>query len=231
MAAQNLDTRLSENSQANHKTAESINLPMELLAAYLEKRDIPKYISTIRTATERAAKIVSSMLRFSRRSDSVMQPINLPDIIERAIEFAANDYDLRRHFDFRSIEIVRDYGKDIPKIPGVAVELEQVFLNLLKNASQAMSDNPPSRKPELKITISRDRGYVTALVKDNGCGMEENVRHRIFEPFFTTKMIGLGTGLGLSVAYMIITQNHKGLLEVSSTPKEGTVFMVRLPIV
>jgi signal transduction histidine kinase len=103
-------------------------------------------------------------------------------------------------------------------------------LNLLKNAAQAMTANPPDRKPRITFRLRREDRYAVLEVKDNGPGMAEDICRRVFEPFFTTKEPGAGTGLGLSVSYMIITQNHKGLMEVQSTPGRGTVFTVRLPI-
>jgi signal transduction histidine kinase len=112
----------------------------------------------------------------------------------------------------------------------VSVEIEQVLLNLLKNAAQAMIANPPDRRPRLILRLRREDRYALLEVEDNGLGMTEDIRRRVFEPFFTTKEPGVGTGLGLSVSYMIVTQNHKGLMEVQSTPGRGTVFKVSLPI-
>jgi signal transduction histidine kinase len=110
------------------------------------------------------------------------------------------------------------------------VEIEQVILNLLKNAAQAMIANPPDTKPRITLRLCREARYAVLEVEDNGPGMPEDIRRRVFEPFFTTKEPAVGTGLGLSVSYMIVTQNHKGLMEVQSTPGRGTVFKVRLPI-
>ena len=108
--------------------------------------------------------------------------------------------------------------------------MEQVMLNLLKNAAHAMLMNLPDRKPMLKLRLRREEKYVLIEVEDNGPGMGEDVRRRVFEPFFTTKEPGMGTGLGLSVSYMIVTQNHKGMMEVESKPGRGACFRVRLPL-
>jgi signal transduction histidine kinase len=110
------------------------------------------------------------------------------------------------------------------------VEIEQVILNLLKNAAQAMTANPPDRRPRITLRLCREDRYAVLEVEDNGPGMTEDIRRRVFEPFFTTKDPGAGTGLGLSVSYMIVTQNHKGLMEAQSTPGVGTVFKLKLPI-
>jgi signal transduction histidine kinase len=93
-----------------------------------------------------------------------------------------------------------------------------------------MITNPPDRRPSITLRLRCEGRYAVLEVEDNGPGMTEDICRRVFEPFFTTKEPGVGTGLGLSVSYMIVTQNHKGLMEVQSTPGGGTVFKVKLPI-
>ena len=229
-AAQNIERRVSPGLPANRKAAEDLGVSLEVINAYLEKRQIPEFIGSIRTAGFRAAKIVANMLQFSRCAGTAMQPVSLAGIIDQALELAAGDYDLKKKFDFRSIEIIRDYAPDMPEVPMVAVEMEQVMLNLLKNAAQAMTLDPPGRRPRITLRLRCEERYALIEVEDNGPGMAEDVRRRVFEPFFTTKEPGLGTGLGLSVSYMIVTQNHKGLMEVESKPGRGTCFRVRLPL-
>ncbi|EFK96255.1 two-component system sensor kinase [sediment metagenome] len=169
------------------------------------------------------------MLQFSRRADTTMEFTSLAQILDQALGLAASDYDLKKKYDFRSIDIIKDY-QDIPQIPIVSMEIEQVILNLLKNAAQAMTATPPDRKPRITLRLRREDRYAVFEVEDNGPGMAEDIRRRVFEPFFTTKEPGVGTGLGLSVSYMIVTQDHKGLMEVQSTQGKGTVFKVMLPI-
>ncbi len=230
LSAQNIERRIQPDLPPNQETAKDLGLNLDDVRAYLVKREIPQFIQTIKTAASRAAKIVSNMLQFSRKSESTMQPINLPELLDRTVELAANDYDLKKRFDFRSIVIVRDYSPGIPAVSAVAVELEQVFLNLIKNAAQALDANPPERAPRITLGLRREGDYAVVMVKDNGPGMDESVRSRVFEPFFTTKPPGLGTGLGLSVSYMIITRNHKGLISVNSSLGEGAQFVVQLPL-
>jgi len=229
-AAQNIERRVSPELPANRKAAEELGISLEGINAYFEKRQIPEFIGSIRTAGFRAAKIVDNMLQFSRCAGATMQSVSLDGIIEQALELAASDYDLKKKFDFRSIEIIRDYAPDMPEVPIVLVEMEQVMLNLLKNAAQAMTLNPPDRGPRITLRLRREERYALIEVEDNGPGMKEEVRRRAFEPFFTTKEPGMGTGLGLSVSYMIVTQNHKGLMEVVSKPGKGACFSVRLPL-
>ncbi len=228
-AAQNIERRISLELPANRKASEELGLNLEGILAYFDKRQISDAIASIRTASSRAAKIVANMLQFSRRADTTMEFTSLAQIVDQALELAASDYDLKKKYDFRSIEIIKDY-QDTPQIPIVSVEIQQVILNLLKNAAQAMTANPPDRKPRISFRLRGEDRYAVLEVGDNGPGMAEDIRRRVFEPFFTTKEPGVGTGLGLSVSYTIVTQNHKGLMEVQSTPGRGTDFKVSLPI-
>ena len=116
----------------------------------------------------------------------------------------------------------------------LAKELEQVLRNLLKNAAQAIHLRDDEEEGEYGRITLRTRlrgGWAEIQVEDNGIGIPEDICKRIFEPFFTTKEVGQGTGLGLSVSYFIITNNHKGQMEVHSTPGVGTCFTLRLPLV
>ncbi len=229
-AIQNIERRVSPNLPANQEAAKEADISLEKIYSYFERRHIPEFIASIREAAARASKIIASILRFSRRTEMAMQPAHLTEIMEQALELAGNDYDLKKKYDFRSIEIIRDYQPDMPEVPVVATEIEQVLLNLLKNAAQAMSANPEERKSCITVRIVKQECYAMIEVEDNGPGMTEDIKRRVFEPFFTTKEPGIGTGLGLSVSYMIVTQNHKGMIEVISTPGKGTKFTVKVPL-
>ena len=228
-AAQNIERRISLELYVNRKVSEELGLNLEGIRAYFDKRQISDAIASIRTASSRAAKIVANMLQFSRRADTTMEFTSLAQIVDQALELAASDYDLKKKYDFRSIEIIKEY-QDTPQVPIVSVEIQQVILNFLKNATHAMIANPPDRSPSITFRLRCEDRYAVLEVEDNGPGMTEDIRRRVFEPFFTTKEPGVGTGLGLSISYMIVTQNHKGLMEVQSTPGRGTVFKVKLPI-
>jgi signal transduction histidine kinase len=228
-AAQNIERRISLELHANREVSEELGLNLEGIRAYFDKRQISDAIASIRTASSRAAKIVTNMLQFSRHAHTTMEFTSLAQILDQALELAASDYDLKKKYDFRSIDIIKDY-QEVPQVPILSVEIEQVILNLLKNAAQAMTANPPDRRPSITLRLRCEGRYVLLEVEDNGPGMTEDIRRRVFEPFFTTKEPGVATGLGLSVSYMIVTQNHKGLMEVQSTPGRGTLFKMRLPI-
>lgn len=230
---QNIRRRLSPDLTKNLEVAGEVGVRLDDLNHYLEAREIPKLLDGIQYAGSRAAKIVSHMLSFSRRSHRQMAACELPALLEQAVEIAGNDFDLTGGFDFKSLDIVHEYDPRLGPVPVIANEIEQVLLNLLKNGAQAIHQRDDEEEGELGRITLRTRlnpPWAEIQVEDNGCGMPENVRKRIFEPFFTTKEVGQGTGLGLSVSYFIVTNNHKGQMEVQSELGVGTCFTIRLPL-
>jgi PAS domain S-box-containing protein len=228
---QNVRRRLSPDLPKNLEQARQSGIELEVINHYLEAREIPQLLDGIQQAGARAAKIVTHMLSFSRRSTRQMAPCDLPALIDQAVEIAGNDFDLAIGFDFKGQAIIRQFDPNLGPVPGTANELEQVLLNLLKNAAQAIHQRQNDSEPGRIILRTRlNPPWAEIQVEDNGIGMSENVRKRTFEPFFTTKEIGQGTGLGLSVSYFIVTNNHKGQMEVQSAPGQGTCFTLRLPL-
>jgi PAS domain S-box-containing protein len=228
---QNIRRRLSPDLPKNLEHAEQVGVELDTVNRYLQSREVPQLLDGIQQAGARAAKIVTHMLSFSRRSNRQMAPCDLPALIDQAVEIAGNDFDLAIGFDFKGQAIIRQFDPQLGPVPGTANELEQVLLNLLKNAAQAIHLREDDSEPGRIILRTRlNPPWAEIQVEDNGIGMSENVRKRTFEPFFTTKEIGQGTGLGLSVSYFIITNNHKGQMEVHSTLGQGTCFTLRLPL-
>ena len=228
---QNIRRRLSPDLPKNLEHAEQAGIELDLVNRYLQSREVPQLLDGIQQAGARSAKIVTHMLSFSRRSNRQMAPCDLPALIDQAVEIAGNDFDLAIGFDFKGQAIIRQFDPQLGPVPGTANELEQVLLNLLKNAAQAIHLREDDSEPGRIILRTRlNPPWAEIQVEDNGIGMSENVRKRTFEPFFTTKEIGQGTGLGLSVSYFIITNNHKGQMEVHSTLGQGTCFTLRLPL-
>ena len=230
-AAQNIERRLSPTFSKNKAVAEQCGVELQAMESYLQKRQILSMLTGIREAGQRAAKIVQNMLKFSRYSDSTMENCVFSDILDRVLELAANEYDLKRKYDFKNIQINRNCSSDIV-VECSRAEIEQVLLNLLQNAAQSFEadDWKKDPLPEITINVSRDENFVTIEVIDNGPGIEEDVQKRIFEPFFTTKKVGEGTGLGLAVSYYIVVDQHNGELSVESIPGQGTTFTVKLPL-
>jgi PAS domain S-box-containing protein len=226
---QNIVRRVSPDLPKNQEVAEQLGIDLDLMHKYLDNRGILRFIDGIREAGSRAAKIVADMLHFSRRSDSRFLPVDLTDLADAAIRLATSDYDLKKKYDFKQVEIERDYDPDLDKVLCDRTQIEQVLLNLVKNAAQAMASVEDLAKPKLTLRTRREGDFARIEVIDNGPGMDEATRKRVFEPFFTTKEVGVGTGLGLSVSYFIITEQHKGHISVESQPGQGARFVVLLP--
>lgn len=229
-ATQNIERRLSPDLPKNLEVARECQLEFAALERYLAERNILSMLSGIRDAGQRAAKIVQNVLQFSRRSDAEKEVCVLGELLDRVLELANNDYDIRHKYDFRNVNVVRNYGHDIHVICG-RTEIEQVFLNLCKNAAQAYGPiaSGEGEGPEITINTFIEEDYVVVEVSDNGKGMSEEIQKRIFEPFFTTKIVGEGTGLGLAVSFFIVVDQHNGQLTVYSRPGQGATFTVKLP--
>jgi len=230
--AQTIERRFSKEVKRNSHIAQQVGIDLDRLNEYMERREILNFLGGIREAGIRAAKIVRNMLDFSRKSESLYIECSVAEMLDKAIDMASTDYDLKKKYDFRSIQIDRQYDTKLPVVNVIETEIGQVFLNLFKNAAQAMSektlDNMP---PKIILRTHQDNDWVQIEVEDNGPGIDSTTQKRIFEPFFTTKSVGTGTGLGLSVSYFIITKNHKGEFFVESNLNLGTKFIIRLPIV
>ncbi len=222
--------RLLNDLPVNVKAAEQLDTRFENIKNYAEQRGLPQLIENIRQAGSRAAKIVSDMLGFSRMSSSNFMACSLIEIMDKTIDLASTSYDLKKKFDFKQIKIVRQYPPDMPQVVCESSKLQQVFLNILSNGAHAMADNDETCPPQFTITLCIDEDHAVISMADNGPGIPKEVSKRIFEPFFTTKEVGIGTGLGLSVSYFIITDHHKGTLEVESEMGKGTQFIIRIPL-
>ncbi len=230
-SAQNIERRTDPGLAANRDAAAEVGTDIGAVRAYMERRGILRMLAGIADSGRRAAAIVSNMLNFSRRSSSQHAPCDLHALIENVLVLASSEYDLKKRYDFRKIEIIKDFDPQLPPVPCTATEIEQVMLNLLKNAAQAMNSMvPPPPHPTLTISTRAAARHAEIRVRDNGPGIPREDRKRIFEPFFTTKAPGDGTGLGLSVSYFIVTNNHKGAFAVESEPGAGAEFIIRLPL-
>lgn len=228
---QNIRRRISTELPKNLEVAQQLELSLQQLQSYWEQRDIPRLLDDIQHAGNRAAKIVSHMLSFSRISNKQLIPCDLKHIIAQSLEIAGSDFGLEEDDLFSQLIIDTQYDPRLPDVPCIPNELEQVLLNLLKNAVQAIqARETQTPSGHIQIHTQFNPPWAEIHVHDNGAGIQANIRTRIFEPFFTTKEVGQGTGLGLSVSYFIITSHHLGQMEVKSTPKQGTTFIIRLPL-
>ena len=187
----------------------------------------------IQDAGRRAADIVHKMLRFSRRNDKGIEfeDCDLSVLLDDTLDLVASDNNLKDYFDFKNIRIETSYDKDLPCVVCDRTEIQQVFFNLLKNGAEAMSLKAyTGDEPRFRLSTWREGDWAVIEIEDNGPGMPENVRKRVFEPFFTTKEVGRGTGLGMSVSYFIVTDQHGGEMQVHSQENKGTRFVVKLPL-
>ncbi|MBI2091379.1 MAG: GHKL domain-containing protein [Deltaproteobacteria bacterium] len=177
-------------------------------------------LSEIEHAAVRCKKIVADLLDFSRASSGKeKQWLDVNLLIEKIVPF------VKAELKSYNVELQLNLGKNLPSVYGDANRLQQVFLNLLTNACQAMD-----KGGKLSVTTHGNNMNVNVEVKDTGCGITSDNMFKIFDPFFTTKQPGKGTGLGLSISYRIVKE-HDGTIEVESEPGRGSVFTVCLPVV
>src|SRR5690606_21124094 len=171
------------------------------------------------------------MLEFSRSSQLDPMLIDLKNVIDHSIELSINIGE-SKGTKLNPIRVSKEIATDLPMVLGSGPELQQVILNLLRNARQALaSDNYAApNEPVILVRAYHHRKSVVIEVEDNGPGISDEVKRHMFEPFYTTKDVGQGTGLGLSVSYFIITEHHKGKIIVECSAGKGTIFKISLPL-
>jgi signal transduction histidine kinase len=215
-----------------------------LVAIDLEfvQEDFPKVIHSMRTGAERIQSIVSALQNFSRMDESEVKFANVHEGIDSTLMILSQR--LNRTDGKLPIAVVKNYI-DLPEINCYAGQLNQVFMNVLLNALDALDERDRQRPIEeiqqhpsqitittslLKISEGYGQQMVQIQIKDNGVGIPKTVRDRIFDPFFTTKPVGQGTGMGLAISYQVITEKHNGRLSCQSEPGQGTEFTILLPL-
>ncbi len=225
-----MKNRMRKDTFINRSVAEECGTTFEMLKTYMEKRDVFQMMDGIVGCGQRAAQIVENILSFSHKSEGQTTREDINKLLDSTIELAGNEYNLKKSFDFRKIEIQRQYAPDLPLVACQKSKIQQTMLNLLTNGAHALAENRDieGKTSRFRLSTKSEKDMVCFEIEDNGPGLPENIRKRIFEPFFTTKQSG--TGLGLSISYFIITEEHKGTMEVESSPGKGTKFLIRLPI-
>lgn len=228
--AQVIHNRLTQNLEVNRQAAEKLGTDMETIRKFMEKRNVLKQLDNINTAGIQAAKIVNNMLSFVKKNDSTRSENRLDELIDKTIELAEKGYSLKEDYDFRKIQIIREYQDDVLPVACEPSKIQQVLFNIIKNASEAMWEDNGTPSPAITFRLKNESDKTVRIeIKDNGPGIDYQTRKRIFEPFFTTKPVEKGTGLGLSVSYFIIVNDHKGKLAVESQIGQGTKFIIQLP--
>src|SRR2546429_1475123 len=179
-------------------------------------RELRQAMQQVRKATE----IISHLRTFGRAAPVSREPIPLRQVIERALSL------MQQQLRLREIGVTVDLGREEPVVVGNPIQLEQVFINLLTNARDAMADSP---RKAIRISSSVGPAIVEVAFADTGDGIPPGLERRIFDPFFTTKDVGKGTGLGLSITYGIINE-HGGMIPGVSPPREGATVLIPLPL-
>ena len=171
--------------------------------------------------TSRCKNIVRGLLEFARPKEPEASLINITEVVDSALAIVESQT------LFQNIKIKKAYASDLPKIVADGAQLQQVFMNIILNAAEAMDGDG---RLTLSTSLNEDGSYIEAQFSDTGHGIKEEDKKRLFEPFFSTKDVGKGTGLGLAISYSII-QKHNGTIEVDSQIGKGSTFTVRLPVI
>ncbi|MGD1913531.1 MAG: ATP-binding protein [Rivularia sp. (in: cyanobacteria)] len=205
------------------------NIELEFL-----QEDLPNILTSMQTGSERIREIVKSLRTFSRLDEADYKKVDIHEGIESALMILQSR--LKAKSERCEIQVIKDYGS-LPLIECYAGQLNQVFMNLLVNAIDVLEEklniagDNPFLAPIINISTKvLNYQRIAIHIADNGLGMTEEVRAKIFNPFFTTKPVGKGTGLGLAVSYQVVVDRHHGELKCSSTPGEGTEFIIEIPV-
>ncbi len=206
--------------------AHEVNTPLTGISSYAQMllQQVPEsdprhlLLQKIHRQTSRASSIVNNLLNFARVSDLRFTEIELPRVLDDTLQL------LEAQLRNTNIEVVRHYAEYLPLALGNAPKLQQVFMNLILNARDAMPQGG-----RLEISVAADEHAAIITFRDNGVGISPENLNKIYDPFFTTKQIGQGTGLGLAVSFGIV-QDHGGHIQVESQPGQGTVFFLSIPL-
>jgi signal transduction histidine kinase len=199
--------------------------------------DLPKLLESMRVGVERISQIVLSLRNFSRLDEAEFKPVDIHQGIDGSLMLLSHR--LKATAAHPSIQVIKEYGS-LPLVECYAGQLNQVFLNILNNAIDALEMQPEPRIINIRTYINSEsvpgsaelnptKSTVVIRIRDNGSGMTEQVKTKVFDPFFTTKPVGKGTGLGLSISYQIVVKKHCGSLKCLSQPGEGSEFWIEIP--
>lgn len=214
------------------KTTEEIKKQVAALDLDFISDDLPKILTSMQMGADRISQLVLSLRSFSRLDETGMKAVDLHEGIDSTLLIL--QHRLQPQTNSFAIEIVKQYGELLPVVC-YAAQMNQVFMNILNNAIDALENSATSGKiidnPKILIrTELIEENSILICIADNGCGIPEIMRSRIFEPFFTTKQPGQGTGLGLSISYQIIVEKHGGNIKCVSEPGNGCEFWIEIPI-
>jgi signal transduction histidine kinase len=216
--------------------SQSIKDDLEEVNLDFLREDLAKILKSMKFGSDRIRDIVLSLRNFSRLDEAEFKPIDIHQGIDNTLMIL--QHRLKATKKRPAIEVIKEYG-DLPLVECSAGQLNQVFMNLLSNAIDAVEERQQQlsfqdlEKNPNRIVISTSKSpsnSVQIKIADNGLGISEEVRSRLFDPFFTTKPVGKGTGLGLSISYQVVTETHGGKIWCDSVISKGTSFFVELPV-
>ncbi|MGM3305281.1 PAS domain S-box protein [Anabaena sp. WFMT] len=208
---------------------EEIEEKIENIELEFIKADVIKLLNSMSVGTERIREIVLALRNFSRLDESEIKAVNIHEGIDSTLMILQNR--LKSKPNYSEIDVIKNYG-DLPLIQCYPGQLNQVFMNILSNAIDALENaDLVNKKREINIITEQINNYRLAIrIFDNGLGIPAEIIHKLFDPFFTTKEVGKGTGLGLSISYQIIVDRHQGNLSCYSTLGKGTEFVIEIPM-
>lgn len=215
-----------------HPTPEINNLVEDIDLEFLVE-DWSKLIDSMLVGTQRICDIVLSLKNFARLDEENLKPVDIHQGIENTLLIL--QHRLRAEGYRPEIEVIKKYGQ-LPLVTCYASQLNQVFMNILSNAIDALENQPERRKIMIRTSLINHKPTspiaqsIVVKISDNGLGMTDEVRQKIFNPFFTTKPVGSGRGLGLSISYQIVVDQHQGEISCGSILGRGTTFIVKIPV-
>ncbi|MEM6598804.1 MAG: PAS domain-containing protein [Cyanobacteria bacterium P01_D01_bin.36] len=212
---------LYSQSYAPTPEIESILEDMEL---DFVREDLPKLLHSMMMGTKRIREIVLSLRNFSRLDESEVKTVDIHEGIDSTLVIL--NHRLKTDNCDQAIEIVKQYG-ELPLVDCYPSQLNQVLMNILSNAIDALASHP---MPRITITTESQSGFAIIRIDDNGDGIPKEIQPQILNPFFTTKAVGKGTGMGMSISYQIITEKHGGQLTFASEEGQGTEFSISIPV-
>jgi len=222
--------------QHNSNAAPEIQIATEEMDLEFLLQDLPKVLSSMKVGTDRIRQIVLSLRNFSRMDEAEFKRVDIHEGIDSTLMIL--QHRLKGKPQQPEIEVIKDYG-NLPLVECYAGQLNQVFMNILVNAIDALEENHVQRNHQQSQDNSHqiiirtsviNSTWIKIAIADNGVGISQELQQRIFDPFFTTKPIGKGTGMGMSISYQIITEQHGGKLECCSTLGKGTEFIIQIPV-
>jgi PAS domain S-box-containing protein len=224
-----IEMKLDPDKPRNQERAAECGVDLSKVKTYFKKNELDVFMKGMRNSAITAGNIIKNLLEFSRSHKGEISNANLSNLLDTTLELASADYDLKKKYNIINVEIVKEYDSGLTEMPCVAMEIEQVILNLVKNAVHAMADDN-TENPCIIVRTVKTEKMARIEVEDNGTGINKETQPYIFDPFFTTKEVGAGTGLGLSVSHALIVDKHKGNIWVESESGKGAKFIVELPL-